>query len=123
VAKLPVPLERDTQKTITEFLEARGAEVIRVNSGAVKIESRLIRFNRKKGCSDLLVCYHGYFLALEVKRPGKPPTLDQSIFLARVKAAGGIGAVVESVKDAVAVLDQLDLLDRVRVAVRAGREA
>jgi hypothetical protein len=39
---------------------------------------------------DLVVCYKGCFLAIEVKRPGKKPTAMQVRIMERVQDAGGI---------------------------------
>jgi penicillin-binding protein-related factor A (putative recombinase) len=114
MARLPRPLERDVQAAILDLLALRRAEVVRTNSGAMKVDGRLIRFNKTPGCSDVLVCYRGRFLALEVKRDQKEkPTDDQAAFLDRVTAAGGVGAVVWDVRDVAAILDSLDLeIDR-----------
>lgn len=58
------------------------------------------------GSSDLIgiIRGSGRFLALEVKRPGEYPTKQQRMFLALVTMAGGVGAVVTSVDDALRVV-------------------
>ena len=94
------PTEADIQATCISALELWGAVVIRTNSGAVKVADRLIRFNRKAGCSDTLVCLPGgRFAAVEFKRPGKRATEKQSAFLAEVVAAGGLGLVATSLSE------------------------
>ena len=99
------PTEADIQRTLFQYLEARGCVVVRVNSGAVKVGGRLVRFNRSPGCSDLLVCLPGgRMAALEVKRLKEHPTPAQLMFLDRVRRCGGIGAVVRSTADVDAVL-------------------
>jgi len=106
---LPRPLEREVQAAILDLLALRRAEAVRTNSGAVKVEDRFIRFNSARGCSDLLVCYRGRFLALEVKRDAKEkPTPDQAAFMAAVRAAGGIGDVVWSIEQVASILDRID---------------
>jgi penicillin-binding protein-related factor A (putative recombinase) len=54
------------------------------------------------GIADILGVYHGYFFALEVKRPGHLHTLtvNQDRFLARVKRNKGRAIVVTSVDEA-----------------------
>lgn len=62
----------------------------------------------RNGVSDILGCVNGYFLAIEVKRPGKKPTLAQMEFLKEVNSAGGIGFVATGTQD---VIDRLGLPD------------
>lgn len=103
------PRETDVQRTLLDYLRLRRAAVVRVNSGATKAGGRFIRFNGTPGCSDILACYRGRFLALEVKRDGgSKATPEQEAFLAAVRAAGGVGAVVRSVADVDAVLAAID---------------
>lgn len=59
---------------------------------------------RTAGVSDLLVCYRGWFIAFEVKRPGGKPTPTQLRFLDRVRAAEGLGYVVSSVAEVERIL-------------------
>jgi hypothetical protein len=56
------------------------------------------------GIPDLIGCYEGRFVGLEVKRPGKPLTQLQAHTLKQIKAAGGVAAVVHSVEEAMTVL-------------------
>lgn len=51
------------------------------------------------GQPDLLGCYKGRTLALEVKRPGGKPTKLQQAVLKKWEAAGAIAAVVTSVEE------------------------
>jgi hypothetical protein len=54
------------------------------------------------GLPDIIGCYNGRFVGLEVKLPGKEHTLTQrqSHVLAKITAAGGIGAMVTTVDQA-----------------------
>ncbi len=56
------------------------------------------------GCPDLLVCYGGRFLALEVKDPKGRVTKIQRKVLQDIRDAGGTAAIVRSVDDALALL-------------------
>ena len=57
------------------------------------------------GQPDLLGCYQGRTLALEVKRPGEKPTALQQAVLKKWEAAGAIAAVVRSAEDVRELLD------------------
>lgn len=64
----------------------------------------------RAGVPDRLVCYRGYFVAVEVKQPGKKPTPIQQFEIDRIKESGGI-AIVATDTDAVAeVLNYIDYL-------------
>lgn len=54
------------------------------------------------GLPDIIGCYSGRFVGLEVKLPGKEHTLTarQSRILAKINANGGIGAMVTTVDQA-----------------------
>jgi len=116
------PTEKEVQTAITDWLRARGAFVIRINSGAMagtyKGRRRFVKFNDQPGCADLLAVWpHGWhdpkagiFLAVEVKRPGPDRTplkrrLQQEAFRAEVIKRGGIACVVSSVEALAEVLE------------------
>lgn len=48
----------------------------------------------KIGCPDDIICWHGIFIAIEVKAPGGKPTPPQLAQLRMIIKAGGIGAVL-----------------------------
>lgn len=62
----------------------------------------------QKGVSDLLGCWRGRMLAIEVKTPTGRITLDQQRFLDNVNAAGGIGFVARDIET---VIEKLELWD------------
>lgn len=101
--KVKAPLEKEIQKQILAWLRLHGATAIRVNSGAFggeyKGKKRFIRANDTRGCSDVLCCWRGRFVAIEVKRPGEKPTIDQVAFLQGVQRSGGLAFVASSVDD------------------------
>ena len=97
---MPVPLEADIQRAILEYLNLhpRVAWAVRMNTGAMKIDGRFVKFGFT-GCSDVLgQMTDGRFLAVEVKRPGNKPTEDQHSFLRNVQHYGGVGFWCDSVK-------------------------
>lgn len=101
-----LPTEKEVQQTCRDWLTLWGAVVVRVNSGALKIGDRYVKFNDQVGCSDTLVCLpgDGRFLALEFKRSGRDRTSPerkaaQAAFRAKILAAGGLAFVADSLKN------------------------
>jgi len=98
--------ETDVKKQIKDCLYSVGALPVSIWQGLMS----------RKGTSDILVCYQGKFVAIEVKRPGwKPPGRNaksykhyyqQKEFIDEVQAAGGIGFFTTSVEE---VVERLDL--------------
>ena len=62
----------------------------------------------KGGISDIIGCYRGNFVALEVKRSTTKPTALQLQYLNDTVNAGGYGAIVRSAKDVEAVISLID---------------
>jgi len=88
-----MPREETVRRAIREALTARGAAVIST-TGAYG----------GAGLPDYIACYRGRFLAIEVKRPGGRTTELQEVWLARIRAAGGIAFVARSAYEAVEAL-------------------
>lgn len=103
--KLPVPLEKDIQKQILQYLALTKILIWRTNSGGARLpagggKTQYVRFNTAEGCSDLTgILPDGRFLAIEVKRPGEKPTELQQGFLDKVTTQGGLALVVSSVEE------------------------
>jgi hypothetical protein len=53
------------------------------------------------GVSDILGCYRGKLLCIEVKREGGRLSPYQETFLGAVRAEGGIAIVARSVEDVI----------------------
>jgi len=53
----------------------------------------------RRGVPDVLVCYRGRFVAIEIKRPGQSPTKLQCAVIEQIQDAGGVAKVVTSVSD------------------------
>lgn len=53
------------------------------------------------GASDLdvIVCYYGFYIAIETKAPGRKPTSRQNLTIAETVGAGGIAMVIASEED------------------------
>jgi hypothetical protein len=100
---MKLPLEKDIQRTILDYLTLLGAFRVRINSGAMtgehKGRKRFMRFNDTPGCPDVLVCLDGRFVAVEVKRPGGQATEKQLAALDAIRRAGGLAFIATSVAD------------------------
>lgn len=77
-------LEQKIQARILKELKKHGI-------WAVKI----ITANRN-GVPDILACWEGKFIAIEVKRPGGKLAVLQQIQIDRINAAGGVAIVATS---------------------------
>lgn len=61
------------------------------------------------GIPDIIGCYRGRFIGWEVKREaGIPAKPIQLFYLKRIRAAGGVAALIHSVEQARTILDRLD---------------
>jgi len=105
--------EGDTVRAILQFLHARRVLAWRINTGAVKIDRRFLRFGAV-GMSDIIGVLTvvaagpggimispdiGQFFAIEVKSAKGKLTPRQQSFLDQVNAAGGKALMARSVDD------------------------
>lgn len=60
------------------------------------------------GIPDLIGCYQGCFVAIEVKRPGKEPTSIQEAVMAKLRNAGAFVCVATSVDEAQQLIAEID---------------
>ena len=75
------------------------AWVERMNSGAARIGSRFVRFGFK-GCPDVLgQLRDGRLLGVEVKAKTGRLRPEQTIFLERIRGAGGVAFVARDLRD------------------------
>lgn len=121
--RAPARSEAEVQRAILDYLRTvPGVYAFRCNSRVVRMpgqggHERLVRFG-VKGLPDILGWQSlggplvqpfgewrlARFLAIEVKRPGEPPSPAQLAFLELLRRAGGIAVVASSVEDVVAAL-------------------
>ena len=89
--------EQQIQRDIIKLIEARGGYVVKVISAS------------RSGVPDLLVCWEGHFIGLEVKMPTTRTNVSklQSYNLQRIIESGGRSAVVWSTKQVDELLDLL----------------
>ncbi len=89
--------ESDIVAAVLDYLRLRGAWVLKTHG----------HLGQRPGIPDIVACYRGRFLCLEVKRPGGRLSPRQAAELAAIKEAGGIAEVVTSLDDAIALLERL----------------
>jgi penicillin-binding protein-related factor A (putative recombinase) len=89
--------ESSIQAAIIKYLKSKGAVVHNIQGNEYQ-----------SGVSDLLVCYRGRYIALEVKGPNGSLSPLQRVRLRRIQKAGGIGEAVhgrEKVKEILKTID------------------
>lgn len=105
-------LEQQTPRTNSRPEAAALAEVLtalrahpavawaeRMNTGAALVQGRFIRFGFK-GCPDVLgQLKGGRLLGVEVKAQAGRLRPEQALFLARIRAAGGVAFVARDCRD------------------------
>lgn len=87
--------------TVLEATVKRAVEKVLKEAGAYFIKATS---DQAAGTPDLLVCYHGRFVAMELKRPGEQPTRIQAYRMAQIEQAGGYAFVVHSKQEALDAL-------------------
>src|SRR5262245_26546658 len=78
-------------RRIREHLEKRNVWVFNVHGGDNPFQ--------EVGIPDLLCCWKGRFVGLEVKQPGEQPSPKQLYIIGKIREAGGIAEVVTNVAD------------------------
>ena len=89
-----VAREAGLSRRIRKAIEARGGYAVTIHGSPMS----------RVGCPDLLVCWRGRFVALEVKVPGNIPTKAQLRQMALIREAGGAAVTVHSVEEALSAL-------------------
>lgn len=114
---LELPAKRSYSKpeaaALAEVLKALRAHPAvawceRQNSGAAKVGNRFIRFGWP-GCPDVLgQMKDGRLLGVEVKSRTGRPSPEQSVFLERIRAAGGVAFVARDCRDVNRELERMN---------------
>lgn len=91
--------EAQFSREVTQYLESKGA-IINNQTGSM--------FS-KVGVSDLLVCYKGYFIALELKVGNYQADPLQISYLHKVREAGGFGLILrDTIQELMVLLSCID---------------
>ena len=84
---------------IVKELRARGVYVVKLHGHAMQIS----------GLQDLICCFRGRYIGLEVKTARGLPTELQLHTLDEIRAAGGVAAVVRSVAEVITIFERMEL--------------
>lgn len=68
---------------------------------------RISGSSNMSGFPDLLLCYLGYFVALEIKTPVGKPTEQQLKVIEDIKEAQGMAYLVTSVEEVIHILHEI----------------
>ena len=90
--------ESAIQRKIRLLLESLGATVFKQQAGIYSTT----------GTPDLVACYRGRFVAIEVKQPGEEPRKIQLHRQAQIRKSGGICEVCDSVEQVERILRAID---------------
>jgi Holliday junction resolvase len=90
--------ETRLQRQIQDILKREGAFVFKVHGSEYMMA----------GLPDLVVCYRGLFIGLEVKMQEGHQSARQIYVESQIRDAGGISLVVRSVRDVLAILARVD---------------
>ena len=99
--------ETALQKAIVDFLRAKGHEVLRLNSGTLRVKRGYLHC-AKKGTPDILCLVDGRAIFFEVKMPGKKITKAQSARHREIEGSGSRVFIVSSVVQARNALEEPD---------------
>jgi len=88
--------EQAIQSKIIDYLKQAGAFTVKVVVAT------------KAGVPDLLVCYQGTFIGIEVKAPGGRATQLQLAKGRAIARAGGVFSVVTGIKDVKQIIQGID---------------
>lgn len=103
--------DRKESAALVEVLKALKAHPAvawceRMNSGAARMGARFVRFGFK-GCPDVLgQLRDGRLLGVEVKSQTGRLRPEQSVFLERIRCAGGVGFMARDCRDVLRELDK-----------------
>jgi Holliday junction resolvase len=86
-------------RRIQDLIRKRGGRSFKIHGDSSYQEA---------GIPDILACYQGRFLGIEVKMPGGRLSRKQERVMQTILDAGGVAIVARSVDDVHRVLDMLD---------------
>ena len=86
---MAVKTETPLQERIQTLIRQKGGYVVKQHGDMIS----------EPGIPDLLVCYRGIFLGIEVKVNNNTPSKHQGIHCRKIWNAGGIAAIVRSVDE------------------------
>ena len=89
--------EKLIENKIKSYLKSKGAYYVKYFGNAYS----------QNGVPDILACYKGRFIGIEVKNETGKTSPLQDINLEQIKQAGGISLVARSVEDVSKIIDNI----------------
>jgi Holliday junction resolvase len=90
--------EKNIENNIKKYLKSKGAYYVKYFGNSFS----------QVGVPDILACYKGRFIGIEVKNEKGKTSPLQDFNLMEIKKAGGISLVARDPKDVETVLDNID---------------
>lgn len=91
--------EKDLQKQIKEYAIEQGAYIKNIHGGSIY---------QAAGIPDLLACYKGYFVGIEVKVGYNKPSEIQKVNLKQINLAGGYDVLAYDLETVKKVFKDID---------------
>lgn len=89
--------EKNIENKIKTYLRSKGAYCVKYHGNQFS----------QVGVPDLLVCYKGKFLGIEIKNETGKTSPLQDHNIVEIRRAGGVSFVARSVEDVRAVIDKI----------------
>ena len=89
--------ESGLQTKVIKYLKACGAVVDNIHGNEYQ-----------SSIADLLICYRGYYISLELKAPNGVLSPGQRRRLLKVQKAGGIGECIHGISKVQSIINTLD---------------
>ena len=81
--------ESATQKKVIEWIRSEGQYVVNIHGHEMQ----------ERGIPDLLCCWDGLFIGIELKEPGEEPDAIQQYHLNNIASANGYAMIAHSLED------------------------
>ena len=95
---MSVKNETPLQERIQKYIRSIGGYIIKTHGDMIS----------EPGIPDLICCYRGIFIALEVKIDDNTPSRHQGIHCRNIWKSGGIAVVVWGIEEVIKLLEVLD---------------
>lgn len=92
--------EKSIENNIKSYLKSKGAYYFKHHGNQYS----------QVGVPDIIACYRGYFIGIEVKNESGKTSPLQEVNLKMINDAGGYGIVARSVKDVELVIEGINLI-------------
>lgn len=89
--------EPEFQRDAIDYIESRNGYVVKVTVSSYN----------KKGTPDLIVCFNGKFVALELKVKDNKPSKIQEAKMKQIVRAGGIAKPAWTIQEIKEILDEI----------------